>query len=531
MPTTEQQLLIEALLNPAVFPEETDTPELIETHISWVILCGGYAYKIKKALDLGFLDFTTLKKRQYYCEEELRLNSRLAPNLYLDVVPITGTQQEPVLAGTGQVLEYAVKMRRFSQDALLAHMAERGLLEQSHIDQVTSQIADFHVNLPAAQADSHYGDPHQVHAPVQENFTQIRNRTDDPQHIAWLGLLERWMSQEYHRCFQQFSLRKQQGYVRECHGDMHLGNMAMIDQMPVIFDGIEFNPDLYWIDVMSEVAFLFMDLEDHNKREYAFRFLNRYLESTGYYSGLCVLRYYLAYRAMVRAKVASIRFEQVVDRSAQSKSLAEFENYMQLALGYTRRKDCLLLITHGLSGSGKSTYSAPLAERMGAIRVRSDRERQRLFGRGKANNEMASIGVGVYSDTATEKTYATLRQLARDILESGYSAIIDATFLGRAERDIFKQLANDLSVPLRILCFTADPEELRRRVEARQREANDISEADRSVLEHQLDTYEELHVDEQSDAVVINTQLACDSDRILALIKRSVATAGYLGAG
>jgi uncharacterized protein len=520
--TTDQQFLIKALLNPAVFPGETDIPEMIETHISWVILCGRYAYKIKKALDLGFLDFTTLEKRQHYCEEELRLNSRLAPNLYLDVIPITGTQQEPVLAGTGQVLEYAVKMRRFSQHALLAHMAQRGLLEQSHIDQVTRQIAEFHMNLPVAPMDSFYGDPQQVLAPAQENFVQIRNRTDAPRHIEWLELLETWMSEEYQRSYQQLLLRKQQGAIRECHGDMHLGNMAMIDQTPVIFDGIEFNPDLYWIDVMSEVAFLFMDLDDHGKREFAFRFLNRYLESTGDYSGLRVFRYYLAYRAIVRAKVASIRFEQVLDREAQSQALTEFENYMQLALGYSQRRHCLLLITHGLSGSGKSTHSAPLAERMGAIRVRSDRERQRLFGKGKANHEMTRIGAGVYSDAATEHTYTTLQKLARDILESGYSAIIDATFLGRAERDMFKQLADDLSVPLRILCFTADPEELRRRVDARQREANDISEADQTVLEHQLDTYEELHEDEQNEAIVINTQLPSDSADIFALITNSL---------
>ena len=495
---------------------------MIETHISWVILCGPYAYKIKKALDLGFVDYTTLKKRQFYCAEELRLNGRLAPALYLDVIPITGSATQPQLDGDGEPIEYAVKMQRFADHVLLSDMVEDNRLEAVHIDQIIAQVAEFHMNIATATSEMSFGDPEYVQAPALENFSQIQERINAPQQIQWVNSLQEWTNQEYQRCFQTLKQRKENGFVRECHGDMHLGNIAVIDGTPLIFDGIEFNANLYWIDVMSEVAFLCMDLEDRGKQDYAFRFLNGYLELTGDYSGLAMLRYYLIYRVIVRAKVACIRIGQHVEKNAQLRSLREFEHYLQLALRYIQPQQPLLLITHGLSGSGKSSLSAPLAEHMGAIRIRSDRERQRLFGKGKREGEEANIDGGVYSSSATNQTYAALVKLAEKILQANYSVIVDATFLEREQRELFRQLASRLKVPLRTLCFKADSSVLRQRVVQRQREAQDISEADLNVLEHQLTNYIGLDVDEQCDTVVIDTQKHCTKSGMLAQIKQSL---------
>lgn len=517
-----QRSLVVALQNPSVFPHAADNWQLIETHISWVILCGPYAYKIKKALNLGFLDFTTLEKRKFYCEEELRLNSRLAPELYLSVEPITGTARQPQLGGSGIAFEYAVKMRRFPPHALLGDMAQHNRLEEAHIDGIIVQVAEFHLAIPSAAGTTPYGDPEHIHAPAQENFVQLRESIDEPRNIEWLDRIESWTEHEYRRCLRHFSQRKQDGFIRECHGDMHLSNIAVIDNVPVIFDGIEFNPDLYWIDVMSEVAFLIMDLEDHGKRELAFRFLNGYLELTGDYPGLRVLRYYLAYRATVRAKIAGIRLNQQPGRDSQSLLLQELERYLQLALSYTQLQGPVLYLTHGLSGSGKSTLSAPLAERLGAIRIRSDRERQRIFGKGARDGEAAGVGLGAYSRDATLDTYAILEDLAKGVLESGYPVIIDATFLTRSQREPFRQLAARLSIPLRILCFQAEPAVLRRRIEARQREGRDISEADLRVLEQQLASYIGLDADEQNHAISIDTQSASAREDALALIGLSL---------
>ncbi len=518
----QQKLLITALHDPSIFPHASNDWQLIETHISWVILCGPFAYKIKKALDLGFLDCTTLESRKFYCEEELRLNSRLAPDLYLQVVPITGTSTQPQLAGAGPAFEYAVKMQRFPPAALLSELVDHGQLLVGHIDQLVSQISDFHLNIPAATADMPFGEPEAVHAPARENFDQLQERVSNTVYLEWITRLQEWTESKYQRCNHILQQRKNSGFVRECHGDMHLGNMVMIADAPLIFDGIEFNPDLYWIDVMSEVAFLFMDLEHHGRRDYAFRFLNGYLELTGDYAGLQVFRYYLVYRALVRAKVASIRADQQKNSDAQSASIAEVEQHLQLALSNSRPPQPVLLVTHGLSGSGKSTLSARIAESMGAVRIRSDRERQRVWGRAHRDGKSAAIESGVYSRSVTGQTYAALEQLAEKVLEAGYSVIIDATFLAREQRQPFKVLATRLAVPIRILSFQAETEVLKQRITARQTEGRDISEADLRVLAHQLDDYTGLDTDEERDVVLIDTQLSCSGQEMLALINQSL---------
>ena len=520
-----QQVLIKALCQPSIFPHASNDLTLLETHISWVILCGDFAYKIKKALDLGFLDCTTLERRKFFCEEELRLNRRLAPELYLEVVPITGTEAQPSLAGQGPALEYAVKMQRFPASALLSELVDDNRLAAGHIDQLAAQIASFHQRIPASGNDTLYGNPDHVHAPALENFCQIRERIDEPHRLAMVERLHTWTQQEYQRCAPVFDQRKNQGFVRECHGDMHLGNMVMIADTPVIFDGIEFNPELYWIDVMSEIAFLCMDLEHHGRPDYANRFLNSYLEHTGDYEGLQVARYYRVYRAIVRAKVASIRVEQEAASKTPSASLHECDQYLQLALQYSLPQAPVLLITHGLSGSGKSTLSARLAEHTGAIRIRSDRERQRLLGRGTRHGQAAEINAGVYSEDATAQTYAVLEQLAKSVLSAGYSVIVDATFLSRAQREPFRRLATRLGVPLRVLSFQAEPEVLRQRVIARGEEGRDISEADLDVLEYQLQHYAGLDADEGSEVVVIDTQRPCTGQDMAAQLKHSLSDA------
>ncbi len=522
----ETQLkVIRSLQNTSVYPHDTEQFQLIETHISWVFLCGPYAYKIKKALNLGFIDCSTLDKRKFYCEEELRLNGRLAPELYLAVVSITGTPDQPQLGGSGEAFEYAVKMRRFSQQALLSHKLQEHRLTATQISQVIARIADFHQTIPAASADTRYGNPQHVAAPVRENFVQMKERLHDPRHLEMLDQLQAWAEEQYASCETYFRQRKEQGFIRECHGDMHLGNMAVVDGRVLIFDGIEFNPDLYWIDVMSEVAFLCMDLESHEKPDVAARVLNDYLERTGDYQGLRVFRYYLAYRAMVRAKVACIRWSQQVQQAGQGQQSSDtqaFELYLQLALSYTQAQQPVLFITHGLSGSGKSTLSGSLVEPLAAIRIRSDRERQRLLGKGRKEGEAATIGEGVYSEDASRQTYSRLTELAEAVLQSGYSAIIDATFLERQQRDPFKQLADRLAVPIRILFFHADAGVLRQRISRREREGNDISEADLNVLEHQLETYTGLGDDEQAYTVSIDTESVAESQQLLTLINQSL---------
>ena len=488
--------------------------EVVETHISWVLLAGDYAYKIKKAVDLGFLDFSTLEKRRFYCGEELRLNRRLAPDLYLEVVPIAGSADHPVLNGPGPAIEYAVKMRRFPQSCLLDQVLLRGELTPETVDAIARRIADFHGRTAIADNESPFGTPERAHLPVAENFAQIRPRLRDNEDLNRLDKLERWSEREYQSRIDALAERKARGLVRECHGDLHLGNMVLLDGEAVPFDCIEFSENLRWIDVISEAAFLAMDLQDRGRPDLARRFLNAYLEQTGDYEGLEVLRYYLVYRAMVRAKVACIRAGQAKQSAGHWK---QYRNHIELAADFTRPLQPFLAITHGLSGSGKTTVTQSLLEATSLFRVRSDVERKRLYGLKPEARSGAGTGEGMYSLEAGERTYRRLAEVARGIVQPGFSAIVDATFLKRRERAAFQELAQGLGVPFVILDVTAPENLLRERVKQRMQHRRDASEADITVLENQLRNSEPLDASELAVAIEVDTE---QTENVQALVQR-----------
>ncbi len=497
--------LVQRLCEPGRYPHPAASVERIETHISWVLLAGEYAYKLKKPVDLGFLDFTALAARKRFCEEELRLNRRTAPALYLEVVPIGGTPDDPRLGAT-PAIEYAVKMRRFEQDALLDRVAKRGALAPAHIDALAAAVADFHARVERAPHDSAWGAPERVAAFAEQNFDHMDPLAAAPADVEHLDALRTWTGHEFTERRERFAERRRAGFVRECHGDLHLGNIALIDGAPIAFDCIEFNADLRWIDVLSEVAFLVMDLLDHRLDALAWRCLDRYLELTGDYEGLAVLRFYLVYRAMVRAKVACIRAQQPgLDAAAQVRVAGDYRGYFELARRLAESERPAIVLMHGLSGSGKTTVAQALLERLGAIRVRSDVERKRLHGLGALTRTHAPIDTGVYGAEATRRTYDRLAAAARAIVDAGLPAIVDAASLRRGDRDAFRDLAHVLGVPFVIATCEAPEALLRARVAARARAGADASEATTAVLERQLATQDPLGADERRDAVVFRT--------------------------
>lgn len=496
MPDSSASSLITALQNPAAYPHAADHLEIVETHISWVILVGEFAYKIKKPLNLGFLDFSTLEKRRFCCEEELRLNSRLAPSLYLTVITINGSIDNIHLGGSGPILEYAVKMRRFKRAQTFDHLLEHKQLEANHLIATAHIIADFHAHIPPAMASSAYGNPETLIRPVRENFSQINNLPDidSQQQIAQLS---DWSEHSFVNLHDFFIRRKQDGFVRECHGDLHLKNIAWLNNNPVPFDGIEFNPTLYWIDVISEVAFLLMDLSANKRSDLAFRFLNAYLERSSDYTGLAVLPFYLVYRAVVMAKVSAIRANQLQDKPAIKQNMAKFRNYLQLAEHYTRKTRPMLLIMHGVSCSGKSWLSAQILAQLPAIRIRSDTERKRLFG-----DKPTAI---LYSAEATEQTYKHLEELADQILTAGFSVIVDATFLNSEKRETFRLLARQQEIMFRIIHTYSDERTLHQRMLHRRSSGDNISDADSAVLQMQLHKLQPLSPDERRHTLSVDT--------------------------
>jgi len=507
MMENEIEQLITKLQDPSIYPHAVNHVELIETHISWVFLAGEYVYKIKKPVNLGFLDFSTLEKRHQFCELEVQLNKRLAPEYYLGVIAISGSFQQPEIENNKNVIEYAVKMRQFPQQTQLDRVLAEGKLTFEYMDLLATKIADFHQTIQVADSDSCFGDLSHVHTPVVNCFTQIFDRLLDNSDVRRVQVLKDWSEDKFESLKEQFDLRKSQGFVRECHGDLHLRNIAIHDDEVIAFDGIEFSEDLRWNDVMSEIAFLVMDLEDHGQFQLASRFLNSYLELTGDYQGLSVFQYYLVYRAIVRAMVSIIRLSQNDINEAEAQiEKASFQNYLGLAENYITSRKPQFFITHGYSGSGKSRVSRTLMQEYPAIRIRSDVERKRLFGMAGNQRDKQGIQQGIYGSAISLKTYELLTKLALDVVNFGYSVIVDAAFLKKDQRQKFIELAAENQMGLVILSCDASVETIKQRLIKRQKKNKDVSDADIRVFEHQLENSDPLSKEERSISVLVNAE-------------------------
>ena len=510
--------LLKNLQNPQLFDHPIGGFELAETHISYVLLAGPYAYKFKKPVYFGFLDFSTLEKRRFYCEEELRLNGRLAPELYLEVVAVTGTEDAPRFGGPGSPIEYCVKMRRFPRTAQLDQVLARGELTGDLLEALAKAIAEFHDGAEIASADVPYGNASEVGKYVLENFAQMGSGPAEIDAGNALASLRAWTEGQLERHRELIAGRKRQGRVRQCHGDLHLTNMVLLEERIVVFDGIEFNAALSFIDVMSEIAFLLMDLDVRERPDLAGIFLNHYLEETGDYEGLPLLDLYRVYRSLVRAKVAYLEHRS---GGAKAACLARYERHLALAGRYAEaRPPGLILLTHGVSGAGKTAQSAALIPRLGALRIRSDVERKRLAGLAAEAKTASTVEAGIYDAAMTDRTYERLLDLARIVSGYGIPVIVDATFLARARREVFAALARSLGAPFRILDFRAGEAALRLRIARRAAEGHDASEADLAVLEHQRRSQESLTPHEQSLTLIWDTECPGEAAPIAAELER-----------
>ncbi len=509
------------MLDAEIYDHEVTAIDLVETHISWVILTGPFVYKIKKPVDMGFLNFSTLAQRKYFCEQELILNQRLAAEYYVAVIPITGSHDCPQLNGKGEVVEYAVKMKQFPQDGQLDRLLARGALQGKSIDKLADKIASFHELIPRSNADSRFGSFSHIHEPVINCYREMQKNIQNTDIQQRINKLEQWTNRQAERLRAIFLRRKNAGYVRECHGDLHLRNIAIAKDEIIVFDGIEFSEDLRWNDVLSEIAFLVMDLDERGQKAYSRRFLNRYLELSGDYFGLPVLNYYLLYRAMVRAMVSSIRcFQKGIKKEEKEQEFNQLISYVTLAESYTLVRPPVMFIMHGLSGSGKTSVSQKLLEVYSAIRVRSDIERKRIFN--IHENERRDIDAQnvLYSDTASEQTYQRLYELAEMLLRAGFSVIVDATFQQQKYRKRFAGLAQDLAVPFISVNCQASYQILKQRIVTRAREKQDASDANLNVLEKQIQQLEPIDpVNEAGILLTIDTEKPVSHNGIKELLK------------
>ncbi len=470
----------QALCRAAAFPYPLRAPpRLVETHISWVLIGDDFAYKVKKPVNPGFLDFTSLAARERYCRDELRLNRRLNPDLYLDVVPVTAGPDGPRFEGDGEAIDWAVKMRTFAADARLDVMLEAGRLDGAEFEALGADIARLHAAAPVAGAETPWGEPGLVIAHAMDNFASLAGQAPP----AELGALEADCRNLAERRRADFAARKAAGRVRECHGDLHLSNLIMTPGGIRPFDCLEFDPELRWIDVAADIAFLLMDLDVRERRAFATLLLNAWLAAGGDYDALRVLRWYLGYRTLVRAKVAALQIAQGLEVAANRDRC---RRHLALATRYLSPASPRLVITCGLSGSGKSWLARRLAVAANAVWVRSDVERKRLAGLAPLAPSDSPVDGGLYSEAASQRTYTRLGECARAALDGGFTVVVDATFLEAAQRATFVDLGAGFGAPCRIVYCEAPEAVLRERVRARRAGGQDPSEADERVLDAQL---------------------------------------------
>jgi len=479
-----------ALLSPRAYPHPVRRVELIETHVSWVLLTGEFAYKIKRPVLYTFVDQRSLERRRFFCHEEVRLNRRFAPEMYLAVCPISVRAGAAEVDGPGPVIEYAVRMREFPRTDELDQLLAAGRVEPAELRAFGSELARIHAQLPAAQPDDGWARPEALSTLILSNAAEcsqagktLGTRHDLRALQAALGSLAE----------STLSLRVQRradGRVRECHGDLHTRNIARYGARLLAFDALEFDPALRWIDVADEISFLLVDLETRQCPVHAQAFLAGYLTESGDYQTCALLPLFKAHHALVRAKIAALGTRTAAANADRGSAPHEYEAYVESARHTLAAKRPVLVLMCGLSGSGKTWLAQRLAPALSAVHLRSDIERKRLAGLSPTDRSKSAAGEGLYAPDASRTVYRRLAECAADTLTGGYTTIVDATFGRAAERAAFRDLAQQRGVELCVVYCVAAREVLEARIVAREGRGDDASEADLPVLAWQGERFE-----------------------------------------
>jgi len=490
--TAELPELIRGLLEPIAYPYAVGKVELVQTHVSYVLLAGDFVYKIKKPVDFGFLDFTTLAKRRYYCRQEVILNGRLCPGAYLGVVPVTRQDGRFHLEGQGKAVECAVKMRRLPADRMLDSLLAAGKVSPSMVEAVAERLADFHARAATSAAISRYG-ARAIRIAWEENFEQWAPFIDDTITTEQDRYLRAYVRSFFVRQRLLLARRVQQGRIRDCHGDVRSESVCFADGI-CIFDCIEFNRRFRYTDVAGDIGFLAMDLDFRDRPDLASVLVQRYARAAADPEVLNVIDFYKCYRACVRGKVEGFKLNQAeisAEEKEQARSLAR--RYFRLACQYAAQEPPpLLLITCGLVATGKTALAQALGEAAGMPVISSDVVRKELAGLAPRERRFEPFGRGIYSPRFSERTYKALLERARAALAEGRSVIVDATFGQRRHRQRARELAQAMGA--RFLCLECRAEErvIRQRLEERLRAGRDASDARWETYEAQKQVFEPL---------------------------------------
>jgi uncharacterized protein len=508
--------LIKSLLKAAAYPEPTAKVRLIETHVSFIFITDSFVYKVKKPVDFGFLNFTTLDRRRFYCEEEVRLNRRLCPELYLGVVELRSGPEGPGFGGPGTLVDYAVKMKRLPEDRMLSSLLTAGELQPAQLAEIARVIAQFHGRAERGPQIDALGSPEALRANWEENLRQAAPFVPLTLSAADLALVRDWLERFLADHQAELAARVEGGFVRECDGDLHLGNICLTDRV-YIFDCIEFNERFRFCDTAADIAFLLMDLEHAGRADLCPPFLEAYRKASGDPVPDWLLDFYKAYRAFVRGKVLSLRSGQEGLAAGELQAAREeATGYFRLCRGYCLRERLAptLIATCGVMGSGKSALARELSRELGLECLNSDRVRKALAGRPPTERGREGYDQGIYSAQSSQATYRALAEGARRALEAGRSVVVDATFRRAADRAEFRELARRLGVPFFLVLTRCDPALIRERLELRSRQPGEPSDGRSELLPRQLAEFEE---PEPGEALLLDSsqQLSREIDLVL----------------
>jgi hypothetical protein len=516
------------LLAARAYPHAVRGIELIETHMSWVLLTGEYAYKIKRPVHYPFVDMRSAAVRARLCEEELRLNRRFAPELYLGVCAICEVDGQAVIDGTGPLIEHAVRMRQFDRAQELDALLRAGSVEPAELEAFGVALAQIHAQLPQVQPPDVRGTPSTVRAVILANLEQAVQALAALDKASAIEALRARVCTQLDASAAMIAARWAAGSIRECHGDLHARNIVRLAGRLVAFDCLEFEPAFRWIDVADELAMLLADLDWRGQPRLAHAFLGGYLSCSGDYQALRVLPLYRAHRALVRAKVAALNAQATADAALRASCCAEMDALVERAGRALRRRTPRLLVLCGLPGSGKTWLSQALGVRLGAVLLRSDVERRRLAGLPPLARSDSALGAGLYTPAASAAVYEHLARCAQDVLGGGFTAIVDASFAARADRERMAALAARLGVQSWLIHCSAPYALLQQRIAQRARAGQDASEADAAVLAWQQQRFEPVEPTPGMTVVEVDTADPGCATRVMAALQ---PPAGELPAG
>jgi uncharacterized protein len=498
--SAQLEALIQAMSDPSLYSPAPDSVQLIQTHVSVVFIAGDLVYKVKKPVNLGFLDFTTLEKRRFFCSQEVKLNSRFSEGLYLGVVSIYQANYGVNLTGEGEEIEVAVLMRRVPEDRLMTQMLKNESISVESLDALADRIAYFHSQAARGREIAGFGSVEVILQNVRENFDQVRPFVGNTiEEKTFREISERSMGflNEHKELFQE---RVRAGFIRDCHGDLHVDHVVMLDRI-MLFDCIEFNDRFRYGDTAADLGFLLMDLDFLGYPAFAKRLTERYAHSSGDSEVLTLLPFYESYRAFVRGKVLGFELEEPeIPLEEREKVRATARDYFRLSLSYLEpAPPPALVITVGLVATGKSYLAGLLGKRLGIEPMRSDLLRKEIYGLPVFQHQLDMYGQGIYTPVSTERIYGTLLEKARQALADGHSVILDASFLRHEHRMQARELAREAKAKFKQVECTASEDVVRSRLEQRLTRTDEPSDGRWEIFQQQESAFEPIRPEEKAN--------------------------------